>query len=134
MYKLLRFIYTNYRLKPSVDEYTRYRWENKYLYYSEVYNAYKFKKGYFYLWGINIYSDIYYFHLYNSLRYIYVTACVENRVDLIKDLKEYYNEPEDEEFINFVNKIVTKVIKDKEKIRDDWNRFVNEFKVKSYIN
>ena len=43
MYKLLRFIYTNYRLNQSVDDYTKYIWERKYLYYFEVYNSYKFK-------------------------------------------------------------------------------------------
>lgn len=138
MYDLLEFIYRNYRWPPNTDPYLRYRWDNYYMYYSEVYNAYNFNCGIYYGWGINVYDYWHADHFYTILSYVYVIPCVKT---LMNALKEIYNEPEDEGFINFVNKIVTEIIEKKEKERKYWNQMTSDIKnlriplkVKSYSN
>lgn len=128
MYDLLEFIYRNYRWPPNTDPYLIYRWDNYYMYYDGIYNAYKFNGGLYYLCcgrDINIYNYWHADHFYTILSYVYVTPCVKF---LMNDLKERYNEPEDEGFINFVNKIVTEIIEKKEKEKNDWNQWVRDFK------
>lgn len=126
MYDLLEFIYANYRWPPDADPYLRYRWDNYHTYFVGIYAAYNNRGPYYcYGWKINIYDYWHVEHFYTILSYVYVTPCVKT---LMNDLKECYNEPEDEGFINFVNKIVTEIIEKKEKERNDWNQWVRDFK------
>lgn len=128
MYDLLEFIYWNYRWPIDADPYLRYRWDNYHTYFDGIYTAYKFNSGLYYKYcgkDINIYNYWHAEHFYTILSYVYVTPCVKTLMDA---LKECYNEPEDEGFINFVNKIVTEIIEKKEKQKKYWDQMTDDIK------
>lgn len=107
MYLLLEYVYNNYNWNWNCNNnFIQYQWENKYNYYKFLYFKSQYPTTDIFEANVNIYHWVFYNSLYNSLKYIYVKPCLQSKIDLIQDLQ---NDFKDNNFISFVNNILTEL-------------------------